>query len=908
MQHFILNSCLLFTNRCKSICLTLYYIRFLDLLYYFNCNLPKLTTARTMRVFSFSNYPAYFAIIITNMRLLIFLFTFSSLSSIAQKNYVYYTPVNTPPSIKSTYYESLNPQYLAEDLAWLLSCATSQSWKPAPFNNNNKGIILKLNDELLDENNETGHISISKSTITISAKYATGLSYAMYSWLQQLGFKFYLPGNNWMVIPKIKNLYQHPLNKTFSPGFQMRLFHASGGIFPVKDIDDSAKNRNTWFAWLRRNRMGCDYLRIDGHRGELFNQMNKAVIESDSNIIAPIAGKRKYNIEAKLDPTYSKGVTLFTNWLVTQFEKEKQNTANWLPFKIYQSGDLGDGLNYCHTPACKAQFSSVSDQAFYIMNIAAKKIKTVDKRAGISTLAYTERADTPTITIQPNVHVMIVASAFQRITTASELLQRWAKKTSNISLYDFLNIGVWQYDHPFFNLTDYLSFLQLNKHLNVQGLTMETSYSSLAAGIPMYVILQYLADPLHFEQNQLTTLCKDMFGTAAPEIEQLFSLWYQSDVHLRTNIDRPTFYPDELATFISLIKQAEKRNSLTTQQKQRINQLKPYIAYLCGAYELFQNPKIKEDNEANKEYRQQKAEELLQLTWSQYDNLTFHNTQLNELLKKFTSHPEKWDFKKNISAQINHLSTDFANNLFKKYAAQFQSPSSFDFKISPNIWNDIAEQAADSIRIESIDEQAIPSFIYPLMIFTSKPTTISVSVHIKEKIIKRADAAPVALTSVERKDYTFIKTHFVTGEMQDTIFYFNLPAAGNYRLFLGRFQQAPLQWTIYSTGALVYINKKNIIHNAIKLIDETQPKYSNYRLGIYAPKPFEFQEMFPVKNTAIFSSNENKSSVNKFSDNPYRYSLTLHNNREPSIIYYENEVMRWPTIIMNTPPYFFFVK
>ena len=842
------------------------------------------------------------------MRLLIFILTFSSLSSIAQKNYVYYTPVNTPPSIKSTYYECLNPQYLAEDLAWLLSCATRQSWKPAPFNKNNIGIILKLNDELQDENNETGHISISKSTITISAKYATGLSYAMYSWLQQLGFKFYLPGNNWMVIPKIRNLYQHPLNKTFSPGFQMRLFHASGGIFPVKDIDDSAKNRNTWFTWLRRNRMGCDYLRIDGHRGELFNQMNKAVIESDSNIIAPIAGKRKYNVEAKLDPTYSKGVTLFTNWLVTQFEKEKQNTANWLPFKIYQSGDLGDGLNYCHTPACKAQFSSVSDQAFYVMNIAAKKIKTVDKRAGISTLAYTERVDTPTFSILPNIHVMVVPNAFQRITTASELLQRWAKKTSNISLYDFLNIGVWQYDHLFFNLTDYLSFLQLNKHLNVQGLTMETAYSSFAAGIPMYVILQYLADPLHVEQNQLNTLCKDMFGTAAPEMEQLFSLWYQSDVHLRTNIDRPTFYPDELATFISLIKQAEKRNDLTTQQKQRIDQLKPYIAYLCGAYELFQNPKIKEDNEANKKYRQQKAEELLQLSWSQYANLTFHNTQLNDLLKKFTSHPEKWDFKINISAQINHLPTHFAINLFNKYAAQFQSPSSFDFKINPNIWNDIAEQAADSIRIESIDEQAIPSFIYPLMVFASKPTTISVSTHLKEGLAKREDTGPVALTSVERKDYTFIKTHFATGEMQDTIFYFDLPTAGNYRLYLGRFNQAPIQWIISTGGALVYINKKNVIHHAIKLIDERQPNYSNYRLGIYANKQFETIQMLPVKNTAIWSTRNKTIPFESNNNSSYRNKPIIGEHNLPSFLYYQNEVMRWPAITLNTPPYFFFVK
>ena len=194
------------------------------------------------------------------------------------------------------------------------------------------------------------------------------------------------------------------------------------------------------------------------------------------------------------------------------------------------------------------------------------------------------------------------------------------------------------------------------------------------------------------------------------------------------------------------------------------------------------------------------------------------------------------------------------------------------------------------------------------MVFTSKPTTISVSTHLKEGLAKREDAGPVALTSVERKDYTFIKTHFATREMQDTIFYFDLPTAGNYRLYLGRFNQAPIQWTISTGGALVYINKKNVIHHAIKLIDERQSNYSNYRLGIYANKQFETIQMLPVKNTAFWSIRNKTIPFESNNNSSYRNKPIIGEHNLPSFLYYQNEVMRWPAITLNTPPYFFFVK
>lgn len=823
-----------------------------------------------------------------------------------QQSIVYYSPVKPAPALKGTYYENMNPQYLAEDLAWLLCCATGKKWTAEPYSGKQHGIMLLLNPALPDINNETGHISITQNNITISAKYATGLSYAMYTWLNHLGFKFYLPGNDWMIIPKIKNIFI-PFEETYTPAFQMRMFNASGGTPAVAGEGDNGKNRTAWFIWLRRNRMGCNYLGIDGHRGEKYNISHRQEIEQDTNMVAPINGKRKYDASAKLDPTYLKGVSSYINWLADEYQKEKNNAATWLPPKKYQSGDLGDGLNYCHTPECEKQFPSISDQSFYVINSAAQKIHTINPEAGVSTLAYTERADTPVMNIRPDVHVMIVANAFQKVTTSAALIQRWSKKTQNISLYDFLNIGVWQYEHPFINLNDYLNFLGFNRALGIQGVTMETAYSSMAAGVPAYFIMQYLAEPFTPTTSLFQSFCRDMFGPAASDIETIFSLWYNSDVHLRTNIDRPTFYPDELASFIRLLKQAENRRGLSTEQKNRIAQLKVYTAYLCGAYELFQNPEKREDTEANKQYRHKKATALLEFTWSQYNNLTFQNTQLNDLLKKFTTNPDDWNYRKSSLVQRAIQSSPTTKNIFDYYAEKYSSNENYTYNLSTADWATALESASDSFLIESFDEAAIPAFIYPIMIYTNKPRTIQIRQQTAQSENKKVQDA-LAMISLESVDYSTIITQYVYNEGTDTLLTFQIPAAGHYRLYLGRFKSTPVKWMINTNGALAYINKKSVMRNAIKLIQAPQSTYSNHQLGLFATSAFESMQMLPTKPTAIYSMGNKILSLNKFSNIPYRYKLSDIPASLPSIIYYQNEIIRWPTVIMNTPPYFFFIK
>ncbi|RYD72532.1 MAG: hypothetical protein EOP53_21765 [Sphingobacteriales bacterium] len=158
---------------------------------------------------------------------------------------IYYSDSEIPAGYHDDYFSGFHPKNLAEDLSLLLCCASGKKFRSAPFSGEKKGIFLLIDTHLRDSTNETGHVFIEKGVVTIRAKNAAGLSYAMYSWLQSLGFRFYLPGDTWMQVPDIKGWFPD-FRKTYRPHFKLRMFNASGGSFAVPGLDDSGLVKKEW--------------------------------------------------------------------------------------------------------------------------------------------------------------------------------------------------------------------------------------------------------------------------------------------------------------------------------------------------------------------------------------------------------------------------------------------------------------------------------------------------------------------------------------------------------------------------------------------------------------------------------------------------------------------------------------
>jgi Domain of unknown function (DUF4838) len=833
---------------------------------------------------------------------------------------IYYTAVDMPTHLNSSYWGMFDIKLLAEDLADLLQEATGKKFKIKPYENKKeerKGIFLILDKKNIYEGNEQGQFeSNGTDYIKFKAPYATGISYAMYSWLEELGFHFYLPGNEWKIIPSINSVYDKKgLSKLYKPYFKNRIFGGNGGVIKIKGLDENLQNEKDWKLWYRRNRMGSDYLNIDGHAGEAFNDTYKDLIEKDPSILAPVNGKRQYNINAKLDPTNKKGISLFSNWVIEQAKRNKKVEPAFLPTKKYYSADAGDGYDYCSTPECLKQFKSVSDQSFSIVNETARKMSLSLPTAGISTYAYTQRADTPSFAIEKNVHVQVVAAAFQNTSTQAGLMLRWAAKIKNITQYDYLNITVWKADHPFFNLNQYHSYLQFLKTLNIEGMNYETSNSKFASGIVQYFILQYLNAPYLSINTMLDEFCKNNFGKAAKPIKNLLQEWYFSNVHLETFYDFPTFFADELGRFIQYLQEASQTPGIKPAEIKRLNELKAYVVFLCKMYEL----RTEHDNQKkfflNPMQKIEKEKEILNYTWQFYASKIFHNTQLNNILTANMKEEEKasWnyytgDFKKFKNGNPSAL----AELEFKKMAEVYLPMTYPLMNISDSFLKAASVYSADSIKFSTLDEMAVPGLISPFEFYCAAPGILKIGYQTSKALKPSLQKGKIAMVAVEKNDYSYLKYNDIYNENSMDTITFLLPTTGRYLLYLGRFDATPVDYVIYPGKNLFYHNKKSIPMDMWLMQHQKEKNgYSNKNIAMYVPAVNDLKlsyRYWDCINTLGFTSASGNPLFVDPKNKSSQIKVPLRKDQQKNFIFYSNTQFRWPPVLINTAPCYFFLK
>jgi hypothetical protein len=831
---------------------------------------------------------------------------------------IYYTAVQMPEGFKSTYWGLFDTKFLAEDLAILLEKSTGKPFTVKPTEPTaTKGIFLILDSRGKYLSNENGILeSNGVDYIKFKAQYSTGLSYAMYSWLEELGFHFYLPGNEWAVIPTISSVFTSKItNKSYKPYFKLRYMGGSGAVPSIKGLDENMQNEKDWLLWYRRNRMGSDYMNIDGHIGEAFNITHKTMIEQDPSILAPSNGKRQYNVFGKLDPTNKKGVNLFSNWIADESKKSKINYPSFLPKKKYYTADAGDGLDYCYTAECLKQFKSVSNQVFSIVNESAKKIRMEDAYEGVSTYAYSQRADTPSIPIEQNVHVQVVASAFQTTSTQAGLMLRWAAKTKNLSQYDYLNICVWKADQPHFNLYEYHQYLQFLKNLKIEGMNFETSRSKFASGILQYFIIQNLCNPYQSIEVKMDEFCINNFGKAATPIKNLLKEWYFRNVHLETNYDFPTFYADELGRFNQYIIQAENSNGLKESERKRIDELKTYVIFLCKMYELrseHENQKIFVSNPAS---RIEKEKEILNFTWRFYQSKIFHNTQLTDILLRDMDDANKanWDYQSDYFRKFKQSNSNSLIDIeFKKMNAKYLSQAQPLYSITEEFLKANIKNSADSFKISTMDETAVSNFIYPFQFYCSAPGILKINYKTSISQKPSLQKGKIALVAVEKDDYSFLKYTDINLENSNGIISYNLPTAGKYKLYLSQFDATHIEYVIYPGKSLFYHNKKSILMNLILMQDQTEKNnYSNKKIAVFVPAVDELKYSYlywDCINTISFTSATGSPLLINTQKPSDEISISLKKDQQNNFIFYSNSQYRWPPVLVNTAPYYFFLK
>lgn len=473
--------------------------------------------------------------------------------------------------------QKLNVEIL-QDFKYLLEKSTGKNWQIEPTDKTpGQGIFLKLSNDNAFKTKESFRLQSNGSDLlTISSSSTEGLVFGTYKFLRQLGFQFFLPGEDYTIIPKIINPFGKARNLVDKPFLQIRDFAGTGG-FGSGNSDPGRLVEKTWNLWRLRNGFGSAYA-LDGHRGENFILDNKAVLKNHPQwLVSPLTGNDYKDQGIKLNYLNKDALDFYTGWTIQRFTQQ----GAVLPppnFTEFVSIEPSDGGGYLNEQESNKSLPSVSDQVYSAANLAAQKLDKLfpdHPNIGVNLYAYSSHAAPPSFPLNPRVFVQLIPYQFQNIAFGPSFIKLWASKVKRFGLYDYHNYTDAQYDLPGgMTIETAMKRLVHSVRNGSEGTTYETSYSKFATGIPLWILCRYMADGDGNWQKNLETLTRSLYKEAAPKIAGLFQLFYNES----------SFGPQYMGTAVNLLEEAGA-SVKDSAVENRLNELKEYLQFAHLVYQ-----------------------------------------------------------------------------------------------------------------------------------------------------------------------------------------------------------------------------------------------------------------------------------------------------------------------------------
>jgi len=511
------------------------------------------------------------------------------------------------------------------DLQAILSAMTGQPFSIAS-EEVKAGVLLRRTDDATvpaaalkavpRDSQEASVIWPDGDRLWIVARSDTGLSHAVYLYLESLGCRWYFPAEEWTIIPRRPDI---TITKVISsqPAFRSRLFAGTGGFGGNLPLDPTRSLQQRWTDWQRRNRFGGEF-RVSGHTGEAFNLKYRTELESHPEWRAMINGKRvPWSLTAKFCAGNQEVVDLYVKDRLEDYRRRRQRDPN-SPHAWAVSVEPADGGGHCTAPESLA-IGSVSDRVFHVANQVAAAVREEFPEGRVSLFAYNQHAAAPSIDLEPNVYVQVIPYAFQRTgLSPDQLLDAWSKKVSRMGVYDYWSIPDWSHDLPTF---DPLVFgpdrLRGWHRRGVDSFLCESTYSSGAMGPAWYIASRLAWEPEADVDALHQEFLNQCFGPAAPPMERMLARWSQG-FHLTSH---------ELALSFRDVQEAWRLAENDSAAAARVADYGRYVQYLRLYFEYKQTKR-------GSDARGVAAERLMRYVWSIYDTSMIHAFRLSQLLAR----------------------------------------------------------------------------------------------------------------------------------------------------------------------------------------------------------------------------------------------------------------------------------
>ncbi|WP_347242876.1 DUF4838 domain-containing protein [Thermogutta sp.] len=339
------------------------------------------------------------------------------------------------------------------------------------------------------------------------------VSHAVSIFLEELGFRWYFPDPAWTVTPRLRDVAVQ-IRKVEQPGFAWRrIWYGWGARTPQLQRD--------YDAWMRHNRQGGAF-RVDcGHAWERY--IPAEMFASHPEWFALVKGKRQPPQLCVSNPELQ---NRFTEAVLEFLRRHPEQTM--------VSVEPNDGGGYCECPNCRAIGNgSVSDQVFFLANLAARAVRKEFPGKYIGLYAYAHHADPPSFALEPNVYVQITTGF--RYTTLSweDQIRAFRQRGAQVGVYDYFSVYPWDWDLPgAAKAGRVFELAKAVREYHTLGLTTYDAESSCNWGPngPGYWIAAHLMwNPQLDAQSLFEDFCTRAFETAAAPMRRLYERWSRGE-------------------------------------------------------------------------------------------------------------------------------------------------------------------------------------------------------------------------------------------------------------------------------------------------------------------------------------------------------------------------------------------
>ena len=385
----------------------------------------------------------------------------------------------------------------------------------------------------------------------------------IYTFLYELGFRWYMPGDEWTIVPNLKN-FNIQIAKIYAPDFQNRSYFGTGGMNAIAALDPQNKFKKDFLLWNRRNRFGGNYA-MRGHTGQVFYSDNKKFLSDHPEYFC----QHTVNRYGRIDIANPGAIDLYIQWALKQVNPNDRFSV------IGVEPADGSGRKDDCLPPNMSEIKTWSDKYFWLANKVAKEVEQKKIGALVELYAYSSHAAPPSFDLEKVVYPVIIPYAFQNIADPKQFIDLWSRKLNGraMGMYDYWNITQWSSDLPQFNIYSIPEKLKLWKQKNITTVNLESTNAKGPMGPALWITAQMMWNT-NLSMNQLyDEFLNKCFGEAASDIKNMYDRW---SIH----------YQGAMEVALSLHDLASAANKTKDQAVQkRITELKAYVHYLKLYYD-----------------------------------------------------------------------------------------------------------------------------------------------------------------------------------------------------------------------------------------------------------------------------------------------------------------------------------